>query len=93
MEIRIQETLTLLKVRGVIEENTLLKYQKLAMTIVLNEKGVFMLLPNPFKKSAIYQVLPFIISTGHLIDRFLIRNLTGVSIMCFIPGWESEIVN
>ena len=93
MEIRIQETLTLLKVRGVIEENTLLKYQKLAMTIVLNEKAVLMLLPNPFKKSAIYQVLPFSISTGHLIDRFLIRNLTGVSIMCFIPGWESEIVN
>ena len=93
MEIRIQETLTLLKVRGVIEENTLLKYQKLAMTIVLNEKGVLMLLPNAFEKSAIYQVLPIIISTGHLIDRFLIGNFTGVSIMSFIPDWESETVN
>ena len=47
-----------------------------------------MLLPTALKKCWIYQVLRF---TNNL--NFLIGNFTGVVIMNFIPGWESEFVN
>ena len=41
-----EETLILLKVRGVITENLLLKYQKQAITSALNGEYALMLLPT-----------------------------------------------
>ena len=51
------------KARGVTTENILfLKYKKHAITAELNQKDPFILLPTAFKKSWIFQVLPFVFS-------------------------------
>ena len=51
MEIWIEETLTLLKERGVITENMLLsKYQKQAAAAALNREDALILLPTALRK-------------------------------------------
>ena len=66
VEIGIEEALTLLKMRGVIKENILLlKNKKQAVAAALNGKNVPALLPTALRKSWIYQLLSFIIRSGH----------------------------
>ena len=98
LEIRIEETLILLKARGVITENTLLlKHQKQAITVALNGEDALMLLRTALRKSWIYQALPFFVSQ----DTSLIWNkIPGREFywsddheLSFIQGWESKIVN
>ena len=55
LQIRIEETLSLPKGRGVITENILLlKYQKQTITAVLNGEDAFMLLPTTLTKVTKY---------------------------------------
>ena len=60
----------MLKVRGVIAENImLLKYEKQAITALLNGKNNLMLLTTALEKSWIYQVLLFVVSRNTLATR------------------------
>ena len=69
-KIWIKAILSLLKVRGVIAENImLLKYEKQAITALLNEKNNLMLLTTALEKSWIYQVLLFVVSRNTLATR------------------------
>ena len=92
------------KVRGAITVDILLlKYQKQAVTAVLNSQynqsntknNTHMVLPNALRKSWMYQMLLFIVSRdiSQSEIKFVIGNFTGVSIMNFISDWESEIVH
>ena len=67
MEIGIEKRSTLLKAREVIKENILLlsKYQKQVITAALNGEHIIVLLPAASGKLKMYQLLPFIVSSGN----------------------------
>ena len=68
MEIGIEKRSTLLKAIEVIKENILLllsKYQKQVITAALNGEYIIVLLPAASGKLKMYQLLPFIVSSGN----------------------------
>ena len=68
----------------VIIENIIFKYQNQVNKAASNAENVLALLPTASGKWETYQIWLF--------SRIVIRD-TGVSILNFIPDWESEVLN
>lgn len=83
-EFWIEEALILLKEVKVIIENIIFKYQNQVNKAASNAENVLALLPTASGKWETYQIWLF--------SRIVIRD-TGVSILNFIPDWESEVLN
>ena len=77
------ETLTLLKEGGIIKQNLLLsKNQKQAITTASNWENILASLPTTLIKLWTYQLLPFIVSSGHFMDQER-NSWSGILLKCW----------